>query len=136
MNGTLVTILELLTAVSVVLGAVFVLGSALAMHRQRDALARVNVLSPATGLGMPLIVIGAFLHRWAVAGFSGVDLLKTVVTVGALLVVSSVASNVLARSTYLSGAEVAPQTSPQELANEPQQETDADQRPGRPPGTR
>lgn len=119
MNGMLATILELCAAVLVVAGALFVLGSAIAMHRQRDALARVNVLSPATGMGLPLIVIGAFLHRWAMVEFGWTDLLKTAVTVAALLIVSSVASNVLARSTYLSGAAVAPQTSPQELADEP-----------------
>lgn len=119
MNDLLSTVLELLAAVLVVVGSLFVLGAAVAMHRQRDALARVNVLSPATGMGLPLIVIGAFLHRWAVYGFGWADLLKTLVTVSALLIVSSVASNVLARSTYLSGAAVAPQTSPQELADEP-----------------
>lgn len=115
-------ILRVGAAVLVVVGALFVLGSAIAMHRQRDALARVNVLTPATGMGVPLIVIGAFLQRWAVSEFAWTDLLKTLVTVASLLVVSSVASNVLARSTYLSGAAVAPQTRPQELAQEPSKE--------------
>lgn len=122
MNDTLsvvLDVLDVLAAVLVVVGSLLVLGCATAMHRQRDALARVNVLSPATGMGLPLIVVGAFLQRWAIAEFSGTDLLKTVVTVTALLVVSSVASNVLARSTYLSGAAVATETRPQELAQQP-----------------
>lgn len=117
MNPT--AVLDVVTATLVTAGAFLVLVSAVAMHRQRDALSRINVLSPATGLGLPLIVIGAFVHRWATTGFSPGDALKTAVTVGALLVVSSVASNILARAAYLSGARVHPDTRPQELAEEP-----------------
>ena len=119
MNGTLFVILETLAGVLVVVGARFVLVSAVAMHRQHDAISRINVLTPATGTGLPLIVVAAFLHRWAAVGFTWIDLLKTLVTVAALLIVSSVASNILARAAYLSGAKVSSHTRPQELAQEP-----------------
>ena len=42
-------------------GALFVLVSAVAMLKARDGLSRINVLSAATGLGMPLIVAGALV---------------------------------------------------------------------------
>ncbi len=100
-------------------GALLVLLSAVAMLRERDAFARINVLSPATGMGLPLIVMGAYLHQLTVSGFSGAALVKLLVTLIALLIVSSVASNTLARAAYLSGAPVDPRTRPQELANEP-----------------
>lgn len=111
---------DVLAGVLVVVGALLMLVSAIAMHRQRDAFARINVLSPATGLGLPLIVAATFLHSWSATGFSWVGLLKTVVTMTALLVVSSVASNVIARAAYLSGAPVHPDTEPQELAHAPE----------------
>ncbi|GAB78729.1 multicomponent Na+:H+ antiporter subunit G [Austwickia chelonae] len=104
-----------------ILGALFVLVSAIAMMRERDAISRINVLSPATGLGLPLIVVAGYLHRTAQVGFDAVDLAKLLATLAALLVVSSVASNVLARAAYLSGAPVDARTAPQDLAVEPEE---------------
>ena len=117
-------VLTTLAGIFVVLGALLGVASAIAMHRQRDAISRINVFSPATGLGLPLIVTAAFLHRWAVAGFDGVDLFKTLVTIAALLVVSSVATNVIARAAYLSAAPVDPHTDPQDLARAPEPGSD------------
>lgn len=115
MNPVLAAIISVLA----VGGALLVLVSALSMLRERDALSRINVLSPATGMGLPLIVVAAYLHKLGTVGFTGTGLLQTVVTLAALWVVSSVASNVLARSAYLSGAPVAPETDPQDLARDP-----------------
>ncbi|MDO5533766.1 MAG: monovalent cation/H(+) antiporter subunit G [Propionibacteriaceae bacterium] len=117
-------VLEVLAAIFVVVGSLLVLLSGVAMFRQRDAFARISVMSPATGMGLPLIVVAAFLHRCATTGFGWLDLGKTVLTVAALLVVSSVASNILARAAYLSGAAVHPVTDPQDLARAPEQPED------------
>lgn len=119
MNPIVFEVLEAASGVLAVLGSLFVATSAVAMLRQRDAFARINVLSPATGMGMPLIVVAAFVHRVAIGTATASDLVKTLVTIGALLIVSSVASNILARAAYLSGAPVFPGTDPQDLANEP-----------------
>lgn len=100
-------------------GALLVLLSALAMQRERDAFSRINVLSPATGLGLPMIVTAGYLHGVLTRGFTAVGLIKLVITVIALLIVSSVATNVLARAAYLSGAPVAAETDPQDLARDP-----------------
>lgn len=100
-------------------GALLVVLSAVAMLRERDAFARINVLSPATGMGLPMIVLAAYLHGLSVSGFSWGSLLKLLLTLLALLIVSSVASNTLARAAYLSGAPVDPRTRPQDLAYEP-----------------
>lgn len=105
-------------------GALLMLLSAVAMLREHDAFARINVLSPATGMGLPMIVTGAYLHQLTASGFSAAALVKLLVTLAALLVVSSVASNTLARAAYLSGAPVDPRTRPQDLANEPSSEDD------------
>lgn len=100
-------------------GALLVLASAVAMLRERDAFCRITCLSPATGLGLPLIVIAAFVHKTAYAGFTDDLFVKTLLTVASLLIVSSVASNVLARAAYLSGAPVDASTEPQDLARDP-----------------
>ena len=119
MNSVLDIVLTVLEAVLLLGGAFWMLTSALSMFHARDSLSRVNVLSPATGLGLPMIVLGTFLEHTRVDGFDVATLLKTLFTVVALIIVSSIASNVLARAAYLSGAPVDPRTAPQDLARAP-----------------
>lgn len=113
------SVMPALIGVLVVVGALFMFTSAVLMLREGDAYTRINILSPATGMGLPLIVIAAWLDKLSLRGFEWMPLLQTIVTVAALLVVSSVASNILARGAYLSGAPVDPRTDPQDLANDP-----------------
>lgn len=100
-------------------GALFVLASGIGMFRVRDGVSRVNVLSGATGIGMPFIVTGVYVHELAVNGFDVVALLKAVIAVIGFIVMSSFASNALGRAAYRSGAPLDPATSPNELAEEP-----------------
>lgn len=100
-------------------GALFVLNSAIAMFRVHDAYERLSVMTPATGLGLPLIVIGAgvehtwgFRFEWEVWG-------RIVIIVAAMVLVSSVGSNVLGRAAYMSGAPLARKTMFNDLAEEP-----------------
>ena len=119
LDGLPATVASVVAAVLVLSGAVWVLLSAVAMHRVRDALSRINALSPATGMGLTSIVLGAYLHSLTVHAFSWLDLVKVLLTLGALLLVSSVASNTLARAAVLSGAEFDPQTRPNDLTGAP-----------------
>jgi Multisubunit Na+/H+ antiporter, MnhG subunit len=112
-------VMQVAVAVLSVVGALFMLTSAVAMLREADAFTRINVLSPATGMGLPMIVVAAWLHKLWIRGFEWMPLIQTLITVAALLVVSSVASNTLARAAYRSGAPVNPATDPQDLAREP-----------------
>lgn len=100
-------------------GALFVLNSAVAMFRVHDAYERLSVMTPATGLGLPLIVIGAgvehtweYRFEWEVWG-------RVVIIVTAMILVSSVGSNVLGRAVYMSGAPLNPKTMFNDLAEEP-----------------
>ena len=102
------TMLEILASVLAVLGAVLVLSVAVAQFRARDAVSRINALGPATALGLPLILVAAALGWTATDGFA----------VMALLIVSSVASNVLARATVRTDARLDPRTEPNDLKSE------------------
>ena len=115
LTGLPATVATVVAAVLVLGGALWVLVSAVAMHRVTDALSRVNALGPATGVGLPWIVVGAWLHSLTVHPFAWFDVVKVGVTVAALLVVSSVASNALSRAAVLSGAEIDPRTAPNDL---------------------
>lgn len=115
LDGLPATIATVIAAVLVLTGAAWVLVSAIAMHRVRDAISRVNALGPATGMGVPSLVIGAWLHSLTTGPFAWLDLGKVTLTVAAMLLVSSVASNVLARAAILSGAPFDPGTEPNDL---------------------
>ena len=93
-------------------GCLIVLGSSIAMFRARDALSRINVFSPVTGLGMPMILVAAYVHSLWAEGFSVWRTFATVVAFLALIAVSSVASNVLSRATFVSGSPVSRATVP------------------------
>lgn len=110
---------EILIAVLVLAGAIFVLVTGVTMFRARDALGRINVLGPATAIGVPCLVTAHWLQNLLTDGFSLWALIRAIITILALLVVSSVASNVLARATYLTGTPTDPQTSPNDLVDDP-----------------
>ncbi|GAA1132795.1 cation:proton antiporter [Citricoccus alkalitolerans] len=109
---------ELVSAVFILGGALFVLLSAAAMLRAKDALQMMNVFSSATGMGLPLAVIGVFVHLTGRDGFEWWTLLVSLMTIAALVIVSSMASNTLARAAYQSGAPLDPATRPQDLAGD------------------
>ncbi|WP_299302405.1 monovalent cation/H(+) antiporter subunit G [uncultured Brachybacterium sp.] len=119
MMAVLDVAMTVVIAVLLLGGGFWMLTSALSMFHARDSLSRVNVLSPATGLGLPMIVVGAFLQHTRTDGFAADMLGKTIITVIALIIVSSVASNVLSRAAYLSGSPVDPRTAPQDLERAP-----------------
>ncbi|MBV7411204.1 cation:proton antiporter [Dermabacteraceae bacterium P13101] len=112
-------LIDIIISLLLIVGALATLVSAVAMFRARDGYTRINVLGVATGVGLPLIVCAAFIYHTTYDGFSWLYLARAVLTVLALIIVSSVASNVLARAAYMSGAEIDPRTSPQDLAVQP-----------------
>lgn len=111
-------VLEILAGGLAVLGAMLVLSVGVAQFRARDALSRSNAMGPATALGVPLILLGVALGWTEQEGFDLMLWLKTLLTIAALVLVSSVASNVLARATLRTDATLDPRTTPNDLRNE------------------
>lgn len=109
-------IATVLVGVFGITGSLIMLMSGIAMFRARDGLSRINVFSPATGLGLPLILLAAYIYTLWAEGFSVMRLFMAIVAFLSLIIVSSVASNVLSRSAFVSGAPVYRRTSPNRLA--------------------
>ncbi|MFV0427833.1 MAG: cation:proton antiporter [Arachnia sp.] len=107
-----------IVSVLFVLGSLSVLITAIAFFRLRDSLSRINAFGPATALGLPLLVMGAVIAWTASYGLDILLIVKGAFTFGALVMVSSVGTNVLARATYLSGAPLASDTYPNDLAGD------------------
>ena len=112
-------VLAVIGVLCMVGGAVLVLLSAVSMQRAADGLQMMNVFSPTTGMGLPLLSFGVFLCLTARDGFSLWSLVLFLLTATSLVIVSSLASNVLARGIYRSGAHVDEATVPQDLAEDP-----------------
>lgn len=101
---------SVLGGVLLVAGSLFFLVTAVGMLRAADAISRVNNLSPATGAGLPLIIVGAAVHELGQGDLTTLDGIKALLAVGASLAVSSVASNMLGRAAYRAQSRLDPRT--------------------------
>jgi multicomponent Na+:H+ antiporter subunit G len=110
------TILAVTAGTLAIAGSLAFLVTAIAMLRVRDAVSRVNSLTPATALGVPLILIAALLQQTVSHGWVWGDLGKVVLALAGSVIVSSVASNALGRAAYRSGAPLDPATGPNDLS--------------------
>lgn len=102
-----------------VMGALIVFASSVRMLRERDALCRISAMGPVASLGLPLIITAAYVAELATNGWDLFVMFRFLLTVGVLLAVAAVGTNVLARAAYQSGVEASPATDPQDLAREP-----------------
>ncbi|PIE21475.1 MAG: cation:proton antiporter [Arachnia propionica] len=108
--------IEIFVLLTYLIGSLAILITAIAFFRVRDAVSRINAAGPATALGVPLLTIGSVTVWLSRNGFNLMVLLEGIVVVGAFLIVSTIGSNVLARAAYLSGAPLAEDTEPNDLA--------------------
>ncbi|AWT25266.1 MULTISPECIES: Na+/H+ antiporter subunit G [Corynebacterium] len=83
-----------------VAGSLFILVSAVAMYLAPDALSQVNMLGPAMGMGLPLLIIAHLVNSWLTEGFALGQLLEAVGAIGALLIVQAVGSWVMGRALH------------------------------------
>lgn len=103
-----------------VVGALIIFASSVRMLRERDALCRISAMGPVASLGLPLIITAAYVEQLSKTGWDLFVMLRYLLTVGLLLAVAAVGTNVLARAAYQSGAQVSEDTDPQDLAREPE----------------
>lgn len=113
MGGSLLS--DLLIGVPALLGSLCFLVAAVSMSRAGDALTRINILSVATGLGMMMFIMAAYVNDLT-AGFRWLSLLTALVALGATVVVTSVASITLARAAYRSDGRLDPRTAYDDIA--------------------
>lgn len=108
---------DLLIGVPALLGSLCFLVAAVSMNRARDALTRINILSVATGLGMMLFIVAAYVDDLT-GGFRWSGLIMALVAFGATVVVTSVASITLARAAYRADPRLDPRTAYDDLSEE------------------
>lgn len=108
---------DLLIGVPALLGSLCFLVAAVSMSRAGDALTRINILSVATGLGMMLFIMAAYVNDLT-SGFRWMALLTALVSLGATVIVTTVASITLARAAYRSDGRLDPRTAYNDIAED------------------
>ena len=83
-----------------ILGALFIFVSARAMYLAPDALSQVNMVGPAVGVGLPLLISANLVYSWSTEGFVLGELIRAIVAITALLVVGAVGSYVMGRALH------------------------------------
>ncbi|MDO4761501.1 MAG: Na+/H+ antiporter subunit G [Corynebacterium sp.] len=94
-------IAELIAGTLIVLaGFLMLLTTVLVWRLRHDPLTCANLLGPATGVGLPLIIIAKLVIDFSVHGFSATDLLRGIGAIAGLLVVLAIGAFLLGRSLY------------------------------------
>ena len=83
-----------------ILGSIFIFVSARAMYLAPDALSQLNMVGPAVGVGLPLLICSNLVYSWSTEGFILGELIRAIVAITALLVVGAVGSYVMGRALH------------------------------------
>lgn len=90
----------ILAGVLALLGALFVFVSARAMYLAPDAISQINMLGPATGVGLPLLILANLVHSWSLHGWETGEFIRAIGAIFLLLIVQSVGSYIMGRSLH------------------------------------
>lgn len=90
----------ILAGLLAIIGAVFIFVSARAMYLAPDALSQVNMVGPAVGVGLPLLISANLVYSWSTEGFVWGELIRAIIAITALLVVGAVGSYVMGRALH------------------------------------
>ena len=93
-------IINIIISVLILIAAIAFLDEVIEMWRAPDALTRVNLTGPATGVGVPLLIIANMIRSIADGNEWYVVLVKSVIAIVACLMVASVGSFVMGRSVH------------------------------------
>ncbi|WP_295624713.1 monovalent cation/H(+) antiporter subunit G [uncultured Corynebacterium sp.] len=88
----------ILFALTVIGGSMYLLGASAAMWRAEDALSRLNQLSAGVLVGVPLLIVGNLILEFDQGTLTVAKVVTSLLAIVALLVVATVASEVLARA--------------------------------------
>ncbi|MBP3089424.1 Na+/H+ antiporter subunit G [Corynebacterium sp. sy017] len=89
-------ILEIIAALCAILAGILMLTTAIALWRAPDALSRVNLLGPATGVAVPALIVA----KLCVDGGSAGEIIRGILAICAFWVVLAIGSFIMGRSLY------------------------------------
>lgn len=93
-------VLEIIAGCAILLAGITFLLTATALWRAPDALTRANLLGPATGVALPLLILSKLIYDIAHDQFTVWNLIVSLAAITALYAVLAVGSFVMGRSLY------------------------------------
>lgn len=93
-------LVAIVSSVLALAGAVFVFVSARAMYLAPDALSQINMIGPAAGVGLPLLILSNLVYTWGEIGFHWGHLIRAIGAIFLLLVVQAVGSYIMGRALH------------------------------------
>lgn len=90
----------IISSILALAGAVFVFTSARAMYLAPDALSQINMIGPAAGVGLPLLILANLVYSWGEVGFQWSDFIRAIEAIVLLLVVQSVGAYIMGRALH------------------------------------
>lgn len=93
-------VFEIVAGIAILLAGITFLLTATALWRASDALTRANLLGPATGVALPLIIAAKLFYDGAHGQFTWWNLIVSLAAVAALYAVLAIGSFVMGRSLY------------------------------------
>lgn len=81
-------------------GAMYVFVSARAMYLAPDAISQINMIGPAAGVGLPLLILSNLVYSWGEIGFDLGVFLRAIAAIFTLLVIQAVGSYIMGRTLH------------------------------------
>jgi len=107
------TIANILIIVSISVGVLFSVVTALGLVRLPDVYTRTHAASKSSTLGVLAILTGTFIHFWIVEGIFNTQM---IIAIAFLFITAPVGGHLIGRAAYVSGIKVTDQTVRDDMA--------------------
>lgn len=109
----MITIANILIVISISVGVLFSVVTALGLIRLPDVYTRTHAASKSSTLGVLAILTGTFIHFWIIEGIFNTQM---VIAIAFLFMTAPVAGHLIGRASYVSGIKVTEQTVRDDMA--------------------
>ena len=91
---------DIIASILIVIGTLLIFVTLIALWRNPDPLTQANIMGPATGVGLPLLIIAKVVHDIGEHGFVVGDVVRALLAITGYLVILAVGAFLLGRSLY------------------------------------
>lgn len=107
------TIANILIIITISVGVLFSVVTALGLVRLPDVYTRTHAASKSSTLGVLAILTGTFIHFWMIEGIFNTQM---IIAIAFLFITAPVGGHLIGRAAYVSGIKVADQTVRDDMA--------------------
>ncbi len=93
-------IFDILASALLIIGSLLIFVTLIGLWRNPDPITQANIMGPATGVGLPLIIVAKLIHDIGTHGFDLSDLLRAIFAIAGYLVILAIGAFLLGRSLY------------------------------------